>query len=74
MVKKIAFCFLLYDTVLHRDIWEKFFMQDCGKEKTHSIYSHIKTVTKNTPQWLKKSRVRTIKTEWCEENLVSAWV
>jgi len=74
MVKKIAFCFLLYDTVLHRDIWEKFFRQDCGKQKTHSIYSHIKTVTKNTPQWLKKSRVRSIKTGWCEENLVSAWV
>ena len=74
MVKKIAFCFLLYDTVLHREIWEKFFQQDCGKQKTHSIYSHIKTVTKDTPQWLKKSRVRSIKTGWCEENLVSAWI
>ena len=69
---KIAFCFLLYDTVLHKSIWEDFFSQD--KNCTHTIYSHVKKITKNTPQWIKKNKTRKVKTGWCEENLIFAWV
>ena len=69
---KIAFCFLLYGTVLHRNIWEDFFSQD--KNCTHTIYSHVKKITKNTPQWIRENKARTVKTGWCEENLIFAWV
>lgn len=72
-VDKIAFCFLLYDTVKHRGIWEKFFKQDDNFTKTFSIYSHLKQVTDKTPGWIKSAKIRSIKTGWCEENLVHAW-
>ena len=69
---KIAFCFLLYDKVLHRKIWEEFFDQD--KNCTHNIYTHVKKITKKTPTWIKKNTTRTVKTGWCEENLIFAWI
>ena len=70
--KKIAFCFLLYDTVKHAKLWENFFTQD--DDSTHSIYSHVKQVTDKTPSWIEDNKIRTIKTEWCNENLVNAWI
>ena len=68
---KIAFCFLLYSSVNHEKIWEKFFSQD--KKNRHSIVSHIKTINDTTPNWLKKKAITTIRTEWCEQSLVFAW-
>ena len=70
--KKIAFCFLLYDTIQHLDIWEKFFEQDY--DGTGNIYAHIKTVTNKTPVWIKNSKVRTVGTNWCGEGLIYAFV
>ena len=72
--KKIAYCFLLYDTVKHNKIWEKYFNQDKFPVKSYSIYSHLKSISEKTPEWIKKNKIRTIKTEWCEENLVHSWV
>lgn len=71
-VKQIAFCFLLYDTIQHLNIWENFFNQDY--DGTSSIYAHIKTVTDKTPEWIKKSKVRTVGTNWCGEGLIHAFV
>ena len=71
---KIAFCFLLYDRVIHGKIWSDFFSSDNYPVPSFNIYSHIKTVNENTQEWLKQNRVRTIKTGWCEENLVFAWI
>ena len=51
---------------------KEFFSQD--KFCTHNIYSHVKKVTKHTPKWVLKNKVRTVKTGWCEENLIFAWV
>lgn len=67
---KVAFCFLLYDKIEHQELWKSFFLN----QKGFSLYSHIKKVTDETPKWLLKTRVPTIKTGWCQENLVRAWV
>lgn len=67
----IAFCFLLYETIQHLQIWEDFFSQDVNEES--SIYSHIKNVSNNTPSWIKKAKVRTVKTMWCGEGLIKAF-
>lgn len=72
MPKKIAFCFLLYNTVKHSKIWEDFFSQDEGN--THSIYTHLKSSDEKTQKWLKKHRVPSIKTEYCKLSLVYAWI
>ena len=69
--KQVAFCFLLYDTIQHLNIWEDFFDQD--RDGTSTIYAHLKTVTSKTPDWIKKSKVRTVGTNWCGEGLVHAF-
>jgi hypothetical protein len=69
--KKVAFCFLLYDTVQHLTIWENFFAQDT--QNKHNIYAHLKTVTKKTPNWIKKQKVKTVGTNWCGEGLIYAF-
>ena len=69
---KLAFCFLLYDKVQHRKIWEDFLAQDPAGLQ-HSVYSHVKKVTKDTPSWIKKAKVRTVKTNWCGEGLLYAY-
>ena len=71
---KIAFCFLLYDSVKHQSSWEKFFNQDRFPVKSYSIYSHVKKVTDKTPEWIKEHRIKTIPTEWCGKSLVDAWI
>ena len=63
----IAYCFLMYDTVEHPQVWERFFKDSNG---TAEIYSHIKKVIAKTPVWLRKGRARTVKTQWCGEGLV----
>jgi hypothetical protein len=72
MVKKIAFCFLLYTKLKHGKVWEDFFSQDL--KDTHSIYSHIKTVSDSTQPWIKKHKVKSVKTGYCEVTLVYAWI
>jgi hypothetical protein len=69
--KKIAFCFLLYDKIDHNDIWVDFFSQD--KYDTHTIYSHVKKVTKDTPTWIRKNMVSTVPTAWCSETITIAF-
>jgi hypothetical protein len=71
---KIAFCFLLYDRVIHSKQWFDFFKQDNYSLKSYSIYSHIKQLTNNTQPWLLENTVKPVKTGWCEESLVWAWI
>lgn len=68
---KIAFMFLLYDKIQHQKLWEDFFSGDPLREK-YSIYSHPKVINEKTPQWIIDNCVRTVKTDWCSENLVKA--
>lgn len=72
--KKIAFCFLLYDTHKHNDVWKNFFNQETYQDKRYNIYSHLKTINEKTPKWLSDNKIKSIKTGWCEENLVLAWI
>lgn len=68
----LAFCFLLKESVKHGEIWEEFFKGD--SKNTHNIYSHVKEVTKDTQDWIKENKIKTMKTGWCEENLVYVWI
>jgi len=70
-LKQVAFCFLLYDTIQHLNIWENFFDQD--HDGTSTIYSHVKKVTSKTPSWIKSARVRTVSTSWCGEGITNAF-
>ena len=72
MTVKIAFLFLLTDRVRHSDIWTKFF-ENIDKKK-YSIYSHIKKNTDMIPKYISEHKIKTIKTSWCGENLVTAFV
>jgi Core-2/I-Branching enzyme/LicD family len=74
ITQKVAFCFLVYDKVTHGKTWADFFKEDNLPVKSYSIYSHVKTVTSATQPWLVENRIRTIKTGWCEDNLVWAWI
>ena len=71
---KIAFCFLLYDTVKHNSQWVNFFSSDNYPVKSYNIYTHLKYVSDKTPEWVFENKITSIKTEWCEENLVYAWI
>ncbi len=68
----IALCFLVYDTVQHENIWEDFLSDPYADN--FNVYAHIKDVNSKTPKWLKKNKVRTIKTDWCGDNLVFAFI
>lgn len=72
--KKIAFCFLVYDRVIHNNSWLKFFNEDKGFLKSYTIYSHIKEINNNTQQWLIDHSIPSIQTGWCEESLILAWI
>ena len=73
-VDKIAFCFLLYDKVIHSKKWVDFFKEDNYTVKSYSIYSHIKQIKDSTQPWLLENTVKPIPTGWCEESLLWAWV
>lgn len=69
---KLALCFLLYDTVEHAGVWESFLE---NHEDRCNIYSHPKMVTDRTPDWIKKAKIsRPLKTGWCDESLVFAYL
>lgn len=65
---KIAFCFLLYDNIVHQKLWEDFFAQD--KNDLATVYAHLKSNTARTPAWIKKHSVRSVKTDWCGEGQI----
>ena len=69
---KIAFCFLLYDSIQHISLWKDFFIQDYGKNR-FNIYTHIKKKTKKTPKLLWDRRVNSVSTGWCGEGIVFAY-
>ena len=71
MTKKIALCFLVYDRIKHENNWNKFLE---GYEDCWTLYSHIKTPNSRTSDLLRKNKVKTVKTEWCGEGLVWAFV
>jgi hypothetical protein len=71
VIKQIAFCFLLYDSVQHKNLWEKFFNQDY--DGTSTLYAHFKTVTNKSPDWLIPHRVKSVSTNWCGEGLIYAF-
>jgi hypothetical protein len=68
-MKKIAFCFLIYDIINHEDLWEAFFRGvDVGK---YSIYIHYKL---NVPlKHLDKYKLENcVDTKWGDISLVKA--
>jgi hypothetical protein len=71
-MKQIAFCFLLYDKLNHGKTWKKFFEQD--DTDSHTIYAHLKKTTKKTQQWIKKHKIKPVKTAYCDVSLVYAWI
>ena len=56
-MNKIAFMFLLYDTIQHQKLWEDFFAGDPNEER-HTIYSHPKEINEKTPEWIKKIKLK----------------
>ncbi len=72
--QKVAFCFLLYDRVIHEKKWVDFFNQDKDIIKSYTLYSHIKEVTDKTPKWIIDAKVEGVKTEYCTPSLVWAHV
>lgn len=65
---KIAFCFLLVNTLDTEKKWKEFF-RDADPE-LYSVYAHIKNPTSKSPKWMK--RVKTHYTAWCGESIVHA--
>lgn len=67
--KKIAFCFLIYDTINHEELWKKFF--DGVDKNKYNIYIHYKD---NTPlKYFEKYKLNNcVDTEWGTISLVKA--
>ena len=68
-MKKIAFCFLIYDIINHEEIWNIFFKNiDINK---YNIYIHYKT---NVPlKYFEKYKLNNcIDTKWGDISLVQA--
>jgi hypothetical protein len=72
MTKKIAFCFLLKDAFNFPGIWASFFQ---GHERHYNIYSHIKFAdSPKIPDFVKAGAVKPLKTKWCGNSLVNAFI
>jgi hypothetical protein len=69
-IKKIAYCFLLYNNVKHLKVWTDFFEQD----DSYNVYAHIKEPNEKTAVWLRENQVEKVPTAWCGEGLVHAWI
>ena len=66
---KIAFCFLIYDTINHEDLWNLFF-QNVDTNK-YAIYIHYKTFTPF--KYFEKHRLdNCIETEYAKVSLIHA--
>lgn len=70
MVYKIAYCFLLYDRIVHENIWNDYF----GNNSNHNIYTHVKTINDNTQKLVIDNKIETIDTKWCDMSLVYAYI
>src|SRR3989338_4157141 len=68
---KVAFCFLLYDTVQHSKRWEKFFK---GYDQYYNIYTHPKLITRETQKWVEDHAVKTVPTQWGDMSLIMATI
>lgn len=68
-MKKIAFCFLIYDVINHNEIWSTFF-KNVDKNK-YNIYIHYKH---NTPlQYFEEYKLKsTVETQWGHISIVLA--
>jgi hypothetical protein len=68
-MKKIAFCFLIYDTINHEELWNLFF-KNVDKNK-YSIYIHYKY---NTPiKYFEQYKLSNcIETKYCDISIVHA--
>jgi len=71
---KFAFCFLLYDHVVHDSIWKNFFKEDNYPIRSFNIYTHLKTETEKTQKWVLDNKIPSIQTSWCGESLVYAYI
>jgi galactoside 2-L-fucosyltransferase 1/2 len=71
---KIAFMFLVMTGLQHESMWKAFFA-NADPEK-YTIYVHYKDSTdkNNTPDWLVKHKVRSVKTGWCDIGLLHAFL
>lgn len=65
---KIAFCFLLMNTLDTERKWVEFF--ENADPELYSVYAHIKTPTSKSPKWMK--HVKTVETSWCGYGIVNA--
>ena len=67
--KKIAFCFLIYHTINHEELWKKFF--DGVDKNKYNIYIHHKA---NVPlKYFEKHKLHNcVDTEWGKISLVKA--
>lgn len=67
--KKIAFCFLIYDSINNEELWKKFF--DTADKNKYTIYIHYK---QNVPlKYFENYKLKNcIDTEWGKISLVKA--
>lgn len=67
--KKIAFCFLIYDSINHEELWKKFF-ENVDHNK-YTIYIHYKE-NKRLKHFEKYKLPKCLETKWGELSLVKA--
>ena len=65
-MKKIAFCFLIYDTIIHEELWNIFF--DSVDTNKYSIYIHYKT-NKPLKYFEKHKLTNCIETKYADKTL-----
>lgn len=75
----IAVCFLVKERVRFPDVWDDFFRQSSIEErslgrKLLNVYAHVKKKTRDTQAFLTRAAVPRVRTTWCGEGLVVAWV
>jgi hypothetical protein len=68
-MKKIAFCFLIYDEINHEELWNMFF-QDIDTNK-YSIYIHYKT-NKTLKYFEQHKLANCIETKYCDVTIIHA--
>ena len=68
-MKKLAFCFLIYDTINQEELWNLFFKN--VDPKKYRIYIHYKT---DTPlKYFEKNKLpRCIETKYCDVSIIHA--
>jgi hypothetical protein len=67
---KLAFCFLIYDTINHEDLWDVFFAD--VDRSLYSIYVHYKTDVPLGPRFESGKLPHCIPTKWGDISLVKA--